>query len=194
MKPSNIKSDEQGSVLVVALLILVLLTIIGIAATSTTNIETQIAGNEKSQKIAFYNADSGVYPTAKVIGTILDRQAEPTDAQLDPIVYLQNDGITEGADGTLFRELMGYDDYESAEDIEFTLDSYRVGVDIERTGSRYVAGGGVEFASGAEGIGVGSGGGIAIYYEMNSTGDGPANSQSNIAADYRKVIGVPGGL
>ena len=50
---------EEGSVLVVALLILVLLTLIGISATRTGEIELQISGNEKYHKIAFYAAESG---------------------------------------------------------------------------------------------------------------------------------------
>lgn len=188
------KRGEQGSVLVVALLILVLLTIIGVSATTTTNIETQVAGNEKFHKIAFYNADSGIFPTAKVVSSIVDDQAEPTVADLNPIKYVKNDG-TEGKDGTtLFDEIMGYDPHESQPDIKFTQDSYEVNVDIARTGAKNIAGGGVEFASGAEGVGAGSSGGVAVYYKMRSTGDGPANSQSNIAADYRKVVGTPGGL
>lgn len=188
------KKDEQGSVLIVALLILVLLTVIGISATTTTNIETQISGNDKFHKIAFYNADSGIFPTAKVISSIVDNQAEPTVADLSPIKYVTNEG-DEGKDGTtLLDEIMGYDPHESEPDIKFTLDGYDVKVDINRTGVRSIAGGGVEFASGAEGIGVGSAGGIAVFYNLDSTGNGPANSQSNIAADYRKVVGVPGGL
>jgi len=55
---SNQLNNEKGTVLVVALLILVILTIIGISATTTTDIETQIAGNEKFQKIAFYAAEA----------------------------------------------------------------------------------------------------------------------------------------
>ena len=55
---SNQLNNEEGTILVVALLILVLLTIIGIAATTTTDIETQIAGNERNQKIAFYAAEA----------------------------------------------------------------------------------------------------------------------------------------
>jgi hypothetical protein len=190
------KSDERGSVLIVALLILVLLTIIGISATTTTNIETQIAGNDKFQKIAFNNADSGIFPTAKVISDIMNDQVEPDADDLSPIVYLQNDG-GRGPDGTLFRELMGYDNPEDPDvflpDIQFTLDGYDVQVDINRTGVVNVAGGATEFASGAEGIGVGAGG-VAVMYNLDSVGEGPVNSQSNIAADYRKVVGVFGGL
>jgi len=50
--------NEGGSVMVVAILILALLTIIGIAAMSTTNVELKISGNEKSYKMAFYAAEA----------------------------------------------------------------------------------------------------------------------------------------
>ena len=50
--------NEGGSVMVVAILILALLTIIGIAAMSTTNIELKISGNEKSYKMALYAAEA----------------------------------------------------------------------------------------------------------------------------------------
>ena len=50
--------NEKGSVMVVAILILVLLTIIGIAAMSTTNVELKISGNEKSYKMALYAAEA----------------------------------------------------------------------------------------------------------------------------------------
>ena len=55
---SNTISNEKGSALVVALIILVLLTLIGISATTTTQIETQIAGNERTYVNQFYVADS----------------------------------------------------------------------------------------------------------------------------------------
>lgn len=61
MKASRKKAQpatEDGSILVVTLVMLVLLTIVGIAATDTATIETRIAGNIKTQKIAFYAAES----------------------------------------------------------------------------------------------------------------------------------------
>ena len=42
-------TNEKGSILLVALIMLALLSLIGIAATRTTSIELQIAGNEKFQ-------------------------------------------------------------------------------------------------------------------------------------------------
>jgi len=44
--------------MVVAILILALLTIIGIAAMNTTNVELKISGNEKSYKMALYAAEA----------------------------------------------------------------------------------------------------------------------------------------
>ena len=51
---------EEGSVLVVVLLILVLLTLIGVSATRTGEIELQISGNERTYKTAFYAAEAGI--------------------------------------------------------------------------------------------------------------------------------------
>ena len=52
------KKKEEGSVLLVALIMLALLSLIGIASTRTTSTELKIAGNQKFQKIAFYTAES----------------------------------------------------------------------------------------------------------------------------------------
>jgi hypothetical protein len=52
-------NNEKGTALIVALLILVLLTLMGISATTTSTIEVQMAGNEKFYEMAFYSAESG---------------------------------------------------------------------------------------------------------------------------------------
>ena len=52
--------SERGSTLIMALVLMVVLTIIGIAVTKTSKTEVQLAGNEKYYKEAFYNADSGI--------------------------------------------------------------------------------------------------------------------------------------
>jgi Tfp pilus assembly protein PilX len=134
----NKTGNEEGSALIVALLFLVLLTIIGISASTTSQIEINIAANQKTHEMAFNHSDSGIYATPKLISTCIESGAEQTAA-----------------------------------------------------GFTYL---GIEFASGAEGIGVGSAGGVAIFYDMDSLGNGPASSVSDIGGVYRKVVGVPGGL
>lgn len=52
--------NEKGFMLVVVVLMLAVLTVIGIAATTTSDIELQIAGNEKQLVNDFYNVEGGL--------------------------------------------------------------------------------------------------------------------------------------
>ncbi len=56
----SILQDHNGVSLVIALIILLVLTLLGISAISTTTFETNIAGNERLYNRAFYTADAGV--------------------------------------------------------------------------------------------------------------------------------------
>ncbi len=58
MKQKFQLKNETGSVTVLAVVLLMLLTLLGMAAISTSSIETQIAGNEVRHKLAFYAAES----------------------------------------------------------------------------------------------------------------------------------------
>jgi len=60
--------SEQGSVVVIALMILVVLTLLGIMATRTSTIDIRIAANEISYKKNFYVAEAGVFREALEIG------------------------------------------------------------------------------------------------------------------------------
>jgi len=55
----NIRIDERGMVLILALILLLVLTLVGISAISTTTFETGISGNERIGTDAFY-ASEGV--------------------------------------------------------------------------------------------------------------------------------------
>jgi len=187
--------DESGSVTIIAaVLILVILTLLGLAAMDDTTVELQIAGNDQRSRIAFYNADSGVYGVPKIISRIVDIS--------NPVgVAAEADSIAAGAawDATtdrdiFFDQVMGYDPYDPTQDIVMGQGGFSTQVDVERGRSRILAGGGAEFASGTEGIGVGATGGMAVYYGLDSWGQSTLGAVSNVIADYRKVVGVPGGL
>lgn len=59
MKQRIKSGNEKGSITVLAVIMLVLLTLLGMAALSTSSIETQVAGNEMRSKLALYAAESG---------------------------------------------------------------------------------------------------------------------------------------
>ena len=59
-KITSITNNQQGSVIIMAVIVLAMLSIIGIAATSTSTTEVQVSTNAMLHNIAFYTADSGI--------------------------------------------------------------------------------------------------------------------------------------
>ena len=64
----NLYKEEQGSITIVALLILVVLTILGITLTRTTTLDLRIGTNELVRKQNFYETEGGVYREAAEVG------------------------------------------------------------------------------------------------------------------------------
>jgi hypothetical protein len=56
----SLLKKDNGVSLVIALIILLVLTLLGISAISTSTFDTNIAGNERLYNRAFYTADAGV--------------------------------------------------------------------------------------------------------------------------------------
>jgi Tfp pilus assembly protein PilX len=69
MKNNTRIKNQEGSVIVLALVLLVLLTILGISATRTSTIEVQIAANERQAVQSLYQAESGSYYALEITGT-----------------------------------------------------------------------------------------------------------------------------
>lgn len=195
MKRSNFSfRNENGSTLIVAVLILLLCTTIGIFATNTSTIEIQISGNDKFHKITFYGADSGIYTVPKVISQAINDRATPKLGVISAFTYMDNGTNDDGSTGpTFFRELAGFAPSDNATDIQLVIgEGNQVDVDVERLRVINVVGGGAEFAAASEGAGVG--GLKGIFYGLDSFCTGLHNSRSNIGAQYLKVTGAAGGM
>lgn|SRR4030067_1844758 len=59
MKKNTLPND-QGMALIIALILLLILTLIGISAITTTTYETSISGNERIGTDAFYASEAGI--------------------------------------------------------------------------------------------------------------------------------------
>ena len=69
MRTHSVKNqNEQGSITVIALMILVVLTLLGITISRTSTIDIQIAGNEIPFKQNFYVAEGGIHREAAEVG------------------------------------------------------------------------------------------------------------------------------
>lgn len=63
----GVTQDEGGFVLVLSLMILLILTLLGLAANNTTTTEILISGNESLQKRTFYRADGATEMASSVV-------------------------------------------------------------------------------------------------------------------------------
>ncbi len=97
-------NNENGFVIVIALIMLAIVTVIGIAATRTSETELQISGNEKLHKLSFYAAeaargyvadDTGLYGgdnTTEGVGIYFPNNADPSATyDLDPTQSFKGD-------------------------------------------------------------------------------------------------------
>jgi hypothetical protein len=194
--------SDRGVALVFALVLLLVVSIIGSSATLTSQIDLKLSGNTKVIRTSFYVADGGIMLSPKVISRIITDRELPTSSQTPLIIY--DDYAKTGEDPLLLKKIMGFamdSDYQD-EDLNATdiaVDQGTLGnmaVDLARVATRYLSGGGVEFASGTEGVGVGGAASAAIIYRLDSrgtVGTAPRTTSSNIVAKYRKVAGVAGG-
>ena len=199
---SRMVGNDRGVVLIFALVLMLVLTIIGSSATMTSQIDLKISGNTKVIRTSFYVADGGIMLSPKVISRIITDRDLPTPLQTPLITY--DDYARVGEDPLLLKKIMGFtmdSDYQD-EDLnaaDISMDQGTLGnmsVDLTRVATRYLSGGGVEFASGTEGVGVSGTASAAIIYKLDSTGTvgtAPKTTSSNIVALYRKVAGVAGG-
>jgi len=67
--------NEDGSVMVVGLLVLVLASLIGVAAVTTSTIEVEVTANDKVRKEDFYRAEGAAMLAAQLLEDERDKEA-----------------------------------------------------------------------------------------------------------------------
>ena len=93
--------NEEGSVMVVGLLVLVTASLIGIAATTTSNIEVELAGNDKTYKQNFYRAEGA----AVLAGQLLENEKDATELNDLPYGTVDEENPAEPIDEWLRNEM-----------------------------------------------------------------------------------------
>lgn len=182
--------NESGFVLIGALVILVLLVLVGISATTSTVLELQIAGIDRERKETFYAADANLPMAPRLITLAREDGKDPELLGIAPEL------VDIGTD--FYKRVMGF----TADAANFgvhTLQALRaldVAVTVDHKGAQQIAGSGAEFASGSSGFGVGAAGGVMIRYDIDSTatGGGSKTSEAIVMARYRYVPGTAGGV
>jgi hypothetical protein len=186
-------NNSDGAVTIAALLILAVLTIIGVSSISTSNIEVQIATNDKVHKMAFYAADGGSQLGMELLELNIACAAgfANDNLQINNITVVDKDFWMQG-DADKPADIS---DYSSDTDHDVQIDAAAgTHTNLSIYGETALGiGGAIEMAAGYEGKGKGAaGGGVSLLYDIYSQHLGLANSKSMVALQWRHNIGSEG--
>jgi hypothetical protein len=180
------RKNEEGAIMVIAVFITIALVVVGSLATMLTNVELDIARNDRFGKEAFFVTDAGIPISSRVIQDACRNEGvEPSDYP----------GIT--MDAKLLNEIRNYYAGNASEndkhtdsptdfpDMNTAVEGRDLNVDIDWRVKKVGAGGSLLFAMGYEGIGADrSHGGVKFYYDIHSLGSAPGNVRARIGAVY----------
>ncbi|MBI4683260.1 MAG: hypothetical protein HY757_09205 [Nitrospirae bacterium] len=167
--------QDNGYVLITVLLMLLVLTVVGLAAIGTSTLENLLSGNIRLRESNLSQADGCVEISTAVI--------ERTVRELDTRGFsnIVNDaGLSTELSSTTFA-------IEGTPDVICAAAPTTINVDIDKMYTHYISGTGIEFASGYEGLGKSGGSGFYSYYRINSTGSNALNSTATVGTIYRYV-------
>jgi len=175
----NIYKNESGTVLIIAILTLLLLTLIGIFATNTTTLELLISGNYKASKAAFHEADGGTQVGIELleqnIYSVGFDNSDMGDVHItDSNFYLNSSSGSPPTVAYFPRNSNG------------TVPPF---TNLSIGGNSSLStGNAIQLASGYEGKGKGSGsGGVYVVYDIVSEHYGIGNSQAKVKLRYRFI-------
>ena len=178
--------------MVLSMFMLALLTMIGMASMMTSTTEVDIAANEKFHKIAFYDAEAGLVIGAEIIlqhqayevvatdasNRFIDSSDKTTEIEVNDDQFLfepkESKTIVSGSaepdeydvrvDTASFWDRHDQSDYaETSPDLTYA----NAIVDIDKVAVKHIAGGGAEFGTGGQGIGVASN---RVIYNIDAIG------------------------
>jgi Tfp pilus assembly protein PilX len=163
--------QQEGAALILAVMILLVLTVLGIYAVTTSTLETKIAGNERVLKDAFYAADGGIDHGRYVISLFLFQQnpALPSGASVEP-------------NTTAFRNEMLGTDTSGSPSVQTRIGNSDMNIHVDRIRAEEPPGFSGEFGA------VMSEKRTTIYYAIDSVSHGIAGASSEIQATYRRAV------
>ena len=192
MKPLK---NEEGTALILALLVTTILTMFTmVAAMSTSNGMRAVTGY-KNRTAALYKADGAADYSAGIIARAIGNDLQIDAADLGSanvsidITDSDGDGITDLEDEIMGITTLGVDTYASTPpNVTIAVANSKVNMDIDFVRSKQLPGSSTEFAARYEGIGAGSSGGIGLYYGVEANGTN-ADRNATVRVHYKCVEG-----
>jgi len=170
VKPlGGLHRDERGIAMATVMLVMVLMTMMGVAALTVTNVENNIAGIQRTTEAGGTAAESCLGTGVNVIQQTIYEGSLPA-AFMD--TALPKGPVPADNVATLNSEIIGKsdnnsDDPEDKPNMVQMAGAFTVRGDIDRLYAKAMSGGSQAFAAAYEGYGQGAGaGGIEIFYRI----------------------------
>ena len=196
MRKKHTTPHEEGFVLVTTLLVMLVLTIIGIAANTNTSIELQIAGNDKVHKKTFYAAEAGAILGAEVLEQNMNCPTgfSAGSSPLEGKILVPN-LIFAHQEPPAITDISSIVDNDDKADVAFynvDITNGDPGTYLYIWGNTNMApGGSLIMAAGYEYLGKSSaGGGVYMLFDIYSKHLGLTNSESIILFGWRHMVGM----
>lgn len=198
MKSMNyLFKNEDGFVLVTAMVMLVILTLLGTFALNTTIFELQISGNDRVAKQTFYQADGGTYLAERLtfenavcynFGGFTETETNPSATRINKVkverlnlmdnLFYPEETLSITPPTDTARDAVYYDTWNS---------DATPHTNINVAGQiKFTPGSGLQMISGYEGLGSGTAaGGTHILYAINSQHNGVRDSESLVGTEWQ---------
>lgn len=190
-RPLERLSNEHGMAMLTVVMVLLILTVLGIAAITVTGMENKMAGLQRTMEASAQAAESCLGTGANIIQQVF----LPESGSQIPAALLDNFSppgpVPIGNKAVLEGELIGNpenntDTTATAPNLTMTVGPYAVAGDIDRLYVKMRAGTGQQQFSAYEGTGVGAGSnGVDAYFRISCVANNPATgTESQVSAIY----------
>jgi hypothetical protein len=166
-------NSQEGAALIIAVIILLILTVVGIYAVTTSTLETKIAGTERVLQEAFHAADGGIDYGRRVINLFLTEQ--------NPLDSLPSNVTVEPSETDFRAEILG-SVTSGTPYVEAEIGKCDMEIHIDRIKAEEPPGFSSEFGAPS------SEKKTIVYYKLDSTSAGIAGASSEIEATYRRLV------
>lgn len=201
---SSLVANERGSALIFAIMILAILTIIGVASTNTSTVESMISGNDTVAKMAFQQADGGSESGIELVEQNIEASGfDANDTSQIPGIhvntshlsfYLNGPPAVDATTGVASRAEADIDTYgDSGTGPDAYLPQNATEAQPHTSLSvggqaKLATGAAIQMIAGYEGKGKGSAGGVHVLYDIWSRRKDVKNSEAVVHLQWRHVI------
>ena len=189
-----LRSDERGIAMLTVLMMMLMLTVLGIAAMTVSGLENNMAGLQRTMEASAQAAESCLGTGANIIQQVF----LPENGAQVPALLLDNNAppgpVPSGNKTVLENELIGNPENltdvptgtGAAPNLRMTVGPYAVAGDIDRLYVKMRAGSGQQQFAAYEGAGVGAGSnGVDAYFRISCVATNSATgTESKVSAIY----------